>query len=235
MGKDWINGIDGHNHKYKRETLLNYGMNRWGLNKASSVGATSELIRECAPVNYTEWVEFYFNKAVQKKKGGIKITKKFLHSLGEELYLKLSENVHSELMAITEEECIDYVYNLVINRTYEGYQTEIDTIYGQLEKQLGYKIESASDEWDRIYCVDFYIKIKDFYIGIQIKPISTKDSINQYQWVTQNKNNHQRFTDQYKGKVFFVFSKKTNSGKKQIENIEIIEEIKAEIIRLNTL
>lgn len=86
MEKVWTNGAEGHNSKYKRETLLNYGMNRWGLNKASSVGATSELIRECAPSSYEDWVEFYFNEAVQKKKRGIKITQEYLRTLGEELY-----------------------------------------------------------------------------------------------------------------------------------------------------
>jgi len=29
MEKDWITGSDGENLKFKRETLLNYGMNRW--------------------------------------------------------------------------------------------------------------------------------------------------------------------------------------------------------------
>ena len=34
MEKEWVTGSDGENLKFKRETLLNYGMNRWGLNKA---------------------------------------------------------------------------------------------------------------------------------------------------------------------------------------------------------
>jgi len=42
MQKDWITGEDGTNLRFKREALLNYGMNRWGLNKASSVDPTSE-------------------------------------------------------------------------------------------------------------------------------------------------------------------------------------------------
>ena len=35
MPKEWILGNEGENLKFKRETLLNYGMNRWGLNKGS--------------------------------------------------------------------------------------------------------------------------------------------------------------------------------------------------------
>ena len=34
MNKEWLSGSNGHNLKFKRATLLNYGMNRWGLNKA---------------------------------------------------------------------------------------------------------------------------------------------------------------------------------------------------------
>lgn len=40
MPNEWVSGREGKNLKFKRETLLNYAMNRWGLNKASSVGPT---------------------------------------------------------------------------------------------------------------------------------------------------------------------------------------------------
>jgi hypothetical protein len=136
MSKKWISGNEGRNLKFKRETLLNYGMNRWGLNKAHSVGPTSELIRSCAPQNFEEWENFYFENAVQKKKNGLRISREYITSLGQTLYIKLSEVVQNELNSIQEEECIDYAYNLVLNRTYEGYRSEIDTIYGQLESIL---------------------------------------------------------------------------------------------------
>ncbi len=153
--KDWHKEKDGENYRYLRETLLNYGLNRWGLNKAASVGKTSELIRSCAPKTYQDWVDFYFNKAVQNKKNGIPITIDYIEELGKTLYVKLTEVVSKELESISLEECIDYVYNLVINRTFEGYQTEIKTIYGILEKELGCTIKPAPDKWDRSYSVDF--------------------------------------------------------------------------------
>jgi len=95
--KEWILRNDGKNLKFRRETLLNYGMNRWGLNKAYSVGSTSELIRNCAPLNYDEWVKYYFNTAHQKKKSGIKITEKYINALGQTLYVKLSKLLPSIL------------------------------------------------------------------------------------------------------------------------------------------
>ena len=61
--EEYIKSQDGVNKKYHRETLLNYGLNRWALNKASSIGKTSELIRKCSPFTLQEWEEFYFKNA----------------------------------------------------------------------------------------------------------------------------------------------------------------------------
>ena len=235
MPKEWIIGSDGRNLKFKRETLLNYAMNRWGLNKASSVGPTSELIRKCAPNTFDEWESFYFDNATQKKQNGERITREYIQSLGEKLYIKLSEVVHNELESIQEEECIDYAYNLVLNRTYEGYRSEIDTIYGQLQSILSINIEPARDEWDRTYNVDFCININDKYIGLQIKPIASGQSLNQYQWVEMHRVNHQRFENQFGGKVFFVYSVKSTGKKKIIYNTEVIEQISEEIERLKNM
>lgn len=233
MSKEWIAGSEGYNLKFKRETLLNYGMNRWGLNKAYSVGPTSELIRDCAPKTFEEWEEYYFTHARQKKKDGIKITREYIEGLGQTLYVKITEVIRSELDSITEEECIDYAYNLVLNRTYEGYKAEIDTIYGQLESIVNHKIEPAPDEWDRNYGVDFFIRLKKGFVGIQIKPISSGRSINQYQWVEMHRKNHKRFKDKFGGNVFFVYSVKGAGKKKKIYNTEVIEDIINEINRLN--
>ncbi len=232
MAKEWISGSDGYNLKFKRETLLNYGMNRWGLNKAHSVGSTSELIRTCAPTKYEEWEFFYFTQAKQKKKNGLPITREYIAGLGQTLYIKLSEVVQHELEQITEEECIDYAYNLVLNRTYEGYKTEIETIYGQLEGAIGQKLQPAPDNWDRTYGVDFFIKLNDKHIGIQIKPIASGQALNQYQWIEMHRINHERFEKEFGGKVFFVFSTKSSSGSKRIYNVEVIDQIIEEIKRL---
>jgi hypothetical protein len=229
--KEWVSGAEGRNLKFRRETLLNYAINRWGLNKAFSVGPTSELIRACAPSSFDDWEAYYFLNAQQKKANGARITREYIVDLGQRLYVKLSEVVQNELESITEDECIDYAYNLVLNRTYEGYKTEIDTIYGQLEGAVGRKIEPAPDDWDRGYGVDFFIKIGNRYIGLQIKPITSGISINDYQWVAMHEKNHERFSNEFGGRVFFVYSEKAGS-KKKIHNIEVIGDIKSEIDRL---
>ena len=175
-----------------------------------------------------------FLKSQTKEERGYSNYKRIYHGFRTKikLYIKLSEVVQKELLSITENECIDYAYNLVLNRTYEGYVTEIETIYGQLEGAVGRKIEPAPDNWDRAYRVDFFIKVFDNYIGIQIKPISASQALNQYQWIEMHANNHAKFEKKYGGKVFFVYSIKSSGKKKTIHNIEVIEEIKAEIQKI---
>jgi hypothetical protein len=226
--KEWVTGRDGENLKFKREALLNYGMNRWGLNKTHSVGPTSDLIRACSPRTFKEWEDYYFNHAAQKKKGGLRITKGYLEDLGRRLFIKLSEVVQKELESVTEEECIGYVYNLVLNRTYEGYLGEIQTIYGQLQKALGIEIQQAPDEWDRLYNVDFHIAIGGKNIGLQIKPLTFKHGMEDYKWKEMQDSTHQKFTQKFGGRVFTVFSIKAGN-KKTIQNTEVIEQIREEI------
>ncbi|GAB6071728.1 hypothetical protein JCM14244_01050 [Venenivibrio stagnispumantis] len=215
-----------------KEWILNSATSRWGLNKKNSVGTVSEWIRECSPKNKEDWKECYKKKLSEfLNNKGIKISPdEYLEELGKKLYIKITEVMQSEINEVKEEDCIEYIYKLVIDRTYEGYDTEIKTIYGQLEKEIGLKIEPAPDEWDRKYNVDFFIKIGDKYIGIQIKPIT-------YKQINQNIQNfieeaHKKFQKKYGGKVFIIFSIKEEDGKKKIFNKEVIEDIKKEIERL---
>ncbi len=78
--------------------------------------------------------------------------------------------------------------------------------------------------WDRVF--------SHAHLGLQIKPISSGKSINDYQWDKMHKDNHDRFTSDFGGEVFFVYSFKSGD-KKQICKIEVIEEIKEEIERLS--
>jgi hypothetical protein len=205
-----------------KEWILNQANMRWGLTKKNKVGAVSDEIRKCAPKSLSEWEEHYYKKVYPKE---------YLENLGRRLYIKITEVCQAEIENITEQDCIDFIINLVINRTYDGYQSEIQTIYGQLQQALGIKVEPAPDEWDRGYNVDFFIKVKDKYIGLQIKPAG-------YAYITQiinelefQKRTHEKFTAKYGGKVFYIISVKEGK-KKVIHNPEVIEEIRKEIERL---
>jgi len=105
------------------------------------------------------------------------------------------------------------------------------TVYEQLERELGVKLHPAPDEWDRAYNVDFYIPVGGAYIGIQIKPTTYEQTPEPHKWRQWMQECHKRFEDERGGKVFIVFSVKQN-GKKLIANPEVIEEIRAEIKRL---
>lgn len=123
----------------------------------------------------------------------------------------------------------------MIDRTFAGYTTEIQTIYGQLQEEITLPIEPAPDEWDRGYNVDFFIKVNEKYIGLQIKPINKNVQIAEIykEYVIQHKT-QELFTRTFGGKVFYIFSHK-EGDKKVIVNREVIDEIRDEITRLKEL
>lgn len=209
-----------------KEWILNCVMNRFQLNFKRNVGAVAEEIRKCQPKTVDQWQEYYF-KCVR--------TPDAIDELGRKLYVKITEVVPAEIDQITEQDCIEYMRNLVISRTYDGYTTEIHTIYGQLQKELEMPIEPASDEWDRLYNVDFFIKVNASYVGLQIKPVSNVSQITQiYKERSIQEITHSKFTKQFGGKVFYIYSVKKGTAK-VIQNPEIIEEIRSEITRLQAL
>ena len=208
-----------------KEWLLNTAMNRFQFNFKRNVGATSESIRKCAPKNVEEWRDYYY-KNVKKESE--------IEELGRRLYVKITEVIQSEVSSITEQDCIDYMKQMVIERTYDGYTTEISTIHGQLKNILNIDIEPASDEWDRKYNVDFFIKIEDKYIGIQIKPVNNTPLPEISKEHNLQSKSHQAFSSEYGGNVFYVYSQKVD-GRKQIVNKEVIDAINDEMKRLKTL
>jgi hypothetical protein len=209
-----------------KEWILNSAMNRFQLNFKKNVGPTSESIRKCSPKNIDEWRTYYFENV--RPIGHIV-------ELGKRLYIKITEVIQAEVSGITEQDCIDYMMQMVIDRTYDGYVTEIQTIYGQLQQILNVKIEPAPDEWDRLFNVDFFIQINDKYIGLQIKPVNSGVQLPEiFKEYNLQENTHEKFTEVFGGKVFYLFSEKVGNGK-EIKNKEVIEYIQNEIERLKNL
>ena len=206
-----------------KEWILNSATNRFQLNFKRNVGAVAEAIRACAPKTLDEWRGYYFGRVRNRA---------HIEDMGRKLYVKITEVVSSEVESVTERDCIDYMLHLVIDRTYDGYRTEIKTVYGQLERMLGCKVEAAPDEWDRKYNVDFFVRAGKKYIGIQIKPVSGASHISQiYKERELQKKTHALFRKKFGGEVFYVFSVKRD-GQKTIENIEVVGQIQAEMKRL---
>ena len=206
-----------------KEWILNSATNRFQLNLKRNVGPVAELIRRCTPKTKEDWEAFYYSNVYPKD---------HLVTLGKKLYIKISEVVQSEIEGISEEDCIGYIINLVIDRTFDGYKTEIRTVYGQMEQMLGQAIIPAPDEWDRLYNVDFYINLPKGKIALQIKPVTFKNAPDKVKWSAVHANSHHKWEKENNGKVFTIYS--TTQGKsKVIENEEVIKEIRAEIERLS--
>jgi hypothetical protein len=208
-----------------KEWILNSATNRFQLNFKRNVGAVSEEIRKCSPKSLDDWKSYYFSNVRSRE---------HIEELGRKLYVKITEVIIAEVDQISEDDCVQYILNLVIDRTYDGYTTEIKTVYGQLEKELGRKIEPASDKWDRLFNVDFYIQIGNKYIGLQIKPAGGVSHIPQiFKEKTIQQETHKKFTEKFGGKVFYIISIK-DGNKKTIHNKEVIQEICEEIRNLES-
>lgn len=206
-----------------KEWILNSATNRFQLNFKRNVGAVSEAIRRCEPTSIEEWERYYFSQVRSREE---------IEALGRRLYVKVTEVIAAEVESVTESDCIDYLFDLVIRRTYEGYTREIDTVYGKLQQLVGRPIEPAPDQWDRGYNVDFFIRVGAACIGLQINPVTDVSHVPQiYKEQGQQAATHAKFEKKVGGRVFYVFSA-TEGRNKAIQNPEVIEMIRAEIRRL---
>lgn len=149
----------------------------------------------------------------------------YITFLGQKLYVKISETMKAEIDEVTQEDCLEYIKKLLINRTFEGYQNEIMTVYAYLENILGVEIQPAPDKWDSVYNVDFFIKKSDKTIGLQIKPLTYEQLPEIHKWRQWLASTHERFKKEQGGEVFIIFTT-TKDRKKVIHNKEVITEIK---------
>lgn len=93
-------------------------------------------------------------------------------------------------------------------------------------------IQPAPDEWDRLFNVDFFTEINGKYIGLQIKPVNSGIQLPEiFKEYGLQAETHQKFTQVFGGKIFYLFSEKIGD-RKEIKNKEVIDEIKKEIERL---
>ncbi len=222
----------------KKEKVLNYTSNAYQLTRPSKVGAVMALIRECQPKTFEEWQLYYFENAFTKTKIPIKVTREILTELGERLYEKITEVVIPEwteaFKQITKQDCYDYVYEVTVPRTYDGFLTEKSVINDFLAKKFPEIIFEESDsDLDHSGDVDYFGKVGIKAFGIQIKPITGNSNFGNYKLTERMQANFDAFEEKYGGKVFVVFSSKVEN-KKEIQNKEVIDEIKQEIIRLKS-
>ena len=152
--------------------------------------------------------------------------------LGERLYEKITEVVIPEWQAafaqLTLQDCIDYIFNLTINRTFDGFLREKSVVNDGLSKIFTDIIFEESDpELDHAGDIDYIAKIGEKAFGIQIKPVTAKANFGNYSATERMKASFAEFEEKFGGKVFVVFSL---DG--EIANTEVLQEIQKEIDRL---
>jgi hypothetical protein len=197
----------------KKEKVLNYASNRYQLTRPNKVDAVMALIRECQPKALEEWENYYFEKAYTK-----------------------TEVVIPEWTAafegLTLQDCKDYIYEVTIVRTYDGFLLEKSVINDGLAKIFpDIEFGESDPELDHAGDIDYLGKVGNKAFGIQIKPITANANFGNYKITERMSTSFQDFEKKYGGKVFVIFSTRTGD-KKVIVNKEIVEEIKNEIERL---
>ena len=190
------------------------------------------LIRECQPKTIEKWEKWYFEKAHTKGKNPAKITKDTLVELGERLYIKITEIVIPEwteaFSQITLQDCNDYIYNLTINRTYDGFLREKSVVNDNLAKKFPeVEFKESEPQLDHAGDIDYLGWVGNKAIGIQIKPVTAQFSFSNYSPSERMKASFMEFERKYGRKVFIIFSMDD-----KIANEEILLDIEKEINRL---
>lgn len=214
-----------------KEHVLNYTAQRYGLTRPNKVGPVMEMIRKCQPNSYQEWEDFYWNNAYTKRSDSEKIDRGLIIEIGKRLYEKINAVVIPEwtkaFNEITESDCIDYILDVTIRRTFNGFFREKSVVFDNLAKyfpNLDF-IESDSD-LDHAGDIDYIAKIPGSYktIGLQIKPITSNIAFSGYSISDRMKKNFTLFEEKYNGRAFVIYSEK-----EKIVNKEVINQIKSYI------
>jgi MjaI restriction endonuclease len=218
----------------KKEKVLNYACQTYQLSRPNKVGAVMALIRECQPKTIEEWELWYFENAFTDGKQAFKVTKESINELGTRLHEKITEVVIPEwqeaFRSLTLADCVDYIHNLTINRTYDGYIREKSVVNDGLAKLFPtVKFEESPSELDHAGDIDYlgYVGNDDKAFGIQIKPITAKSNFGNYSVSERMKASFQDFETEYVGNVFIIFSL---DG--EIANKDVIKDIEKEVERL---
>jgi len=216
----------------KKEKVLNYACQTYQFSRPNKVGTVMALIRECQPKTFEDWEKWYFENAKTDGKTPTKITKESLDELGERLYVKIKEIVIPEwteaFSQLTLQDCVDYIFNLTINRTYDGFIREKSVIEDNLAKAFpNVKFEESDPELDHAGDIDYLGWVGKKAFGIQIKPVTDQANFGNYSATERMRASFDEFTKKFGGHVFIIFSIDD-----KIKNEEVVGQIAEEIKRL---
>jgi MjaI restriction endonuclease len=211
-----------------KEHVLNYTAQRYGLTRPSRVGPVMELIRRCEPQSFKDWEDYYWDNAITKKNDPEKVDKALVTDLGKRLYEKINNVVIPEWQKafeeITEEDCVEYIVDVTIRRTFNGYFREKSVVYDNLAKVFPQLVfEESYADLDHAGDIDYIGKVlgTNKIIGIQIKPTTASIAFGGYSVSDRIKKNLNYFEREYSAKAFVIYSEK-----EKIMNKEVVEEIR---------
>ncbi len=152
--------------------------------------------------------------------------------LGQRLYEKITEIVAPQLRealaTLTLQDCVDYIYELTIPRTFDGYLTEKSVVHDTLAKEFpDIVFEETNPDLDHAGDIDFIGKVGNKAFGLQIKPITAHASLGNFSVTARMEQSFRDFEKKFGGKVLIIFSVED-----KIKNKEVIDHIRAEITRL---
>ncbi len=133
---------------------------------------------------------------------------------------------------LTLQDCKDYIFQVTIVRTFDGFLLEKSVVNDGLAKIFSdIEFEESSPELDHAGDIDYIGKVGEKAFGIQIKPITASSNFGNYNISERMSHSFQDFEKNYGGKVFVIFSSRVGN-RKDIINKNVVEEIKVEIERL---
>ena len=157
-----------------------------------------------------------------------KIDKEIIEELGKRLYEKIHAVVIPEWTkafdSITENDCVDYILDVTIRRTFNGFYREKSVVFDNLAKVFPQLVFEESDaDLDHAGDIDYIARIPNTQktIGIQIKPITANIAFAGYSVSDRMKKNFAFFENEYNGKAFVIFSEK-----EKIVNKDVVDEIR---------
>jgi len=192
------------------EKLLNYYFNIGKYNHPENIGFVMNSIRQCKPLTISEWEIYYFSNV-----------KTFEHI--ESLVRSMHEDIPKNY-GVSYEECLDYFLDVLIRRTFEGYNKENQALQ-ILRSEISTLVNESPKEWDGEYFIDFYVYGRnDKLIGIQLKPVTFF-----YGGYNRKVNIDQKlksFRQDFDALTFTIHYKKSENNEIIIVNYEILDEIR---------
>jgi hypothetical protein len=200
--------------------IINIVSNTYKVTGPNNIGSTSDLIRKCDPSDKEEWKKYCLSYLHNKNGDKIDFDK-----LSQDLFNKASFHIDclkKQLSNMSDEQlyqkCFDFIYDLVIDKTFDGYINEKEIITKTLSKKLGVDFQQPSIYQDSAKNIDAIGKKNNVVFYIQLKPASFINNYNTSQILPKQQPN------------FFVVYYNKNG----IVNEDIIKEIEKYINQTNT-